>query len=52
MNGYIFLVFFSFNGFVKVEKFFDWGILDVKIEVNVLRIENWDLVRMKRKLEE
>ncbi|XP_027059583.1 uncharacterized protein LOC113686186 isoform X2 [Pocillopora damicornis] len=52
MNGHISPVLPSSNGSAKVEKPPDWGTLDAKTEANALRIENRDLVRMKRKLEE
>ena len=52
MNGHISPVLPSSNGSAKVEKSPDWGTLDAKTEANALRIENRDLVRMKRKLEE
>lgn len=52
MNGHISPVLPTSNGFAKVEKPFEWGTLDAKTEANALRIENRDLVRMKRKQEE
>ena len=52
MNGHISPALPASSGFAKVQKSPEWGALDAKTEANALRIENRDLVRVKRKLEE
>lgn len=52
MNGHISPVLPASSGFAKAQKSPEWGALDVKTEANALRIENRDLVRIKRKQEE
>lgn len=52
MNGHISPVLPTSSGFAKVGKSPEWSALDAKTEANALRIENRDLVRIKRKQEE
>lgn len=52
MNGHISPALPASSGIAKTQKSPEWGALDVKTEANALRIENRDLVRIKRKQEE
>ena len=52
MNGHISPAVPASSGFAKATKSPEWGALDAKTETNALRIENRDLVRIKRKQEE
>ncbi|KAL9957935.1 hypothetical protein ACROYT_G034893 [Oculina patagonica] len=52
MNGHISPPLPASSGFTKTQKSPDCGALDAKTEANALRIENRDLVRIKRKQEE
>ena len=52
MNGHISPALPASPGFAKTQKSPEWGALDAKTEANALRIENRDLVRIKRKQEE
>ncbi|XP_020627612.1 TNFAIP3-interacting protein 1-like isoform X1 [Orbicella faveolata] len=52
MNGHISPALPASSGIAKTQKSPEWGALDAKTEANALRIENRDLVRIKRKQEE
>lgn len=52
MNGHISPALPASSGIAKTQKSPEWGALDAKTETNALRIENRDLVRIKRKQEE
>ena len=52
MNGHISPALPASSGFAKDQRSPEWSALDAKTEASALRIENRDLVRIKRKQEE